>query len=145
MAVVALQLDVGLGQSQLHKGLGLTGFDANAELGIHLAGGNRVEGVGIDARGQPKDNLLPDPSLSGDVIDGQQLFLVVHHKVAHAVIHGKADIFIGLAVGVEVGLFHGEAGLAGGVDLAHGDHVRTHAFLGADGVDPLKAGGLAGV
>ena len=145
MAVEAHQLHMGLPQGVDGDLLGLAGLDGAAELGVHLAGGDGLVGVGVDAGGEAEQHLLPDAPAGGLGLDGLDLLHIVGHEVSDAVLHAVADVLVGLVVAVEVGLAQVIARLEGGVDLAGGHHVDAHALLLHDLIDALEGVGLAGI
>lgn len=54
------QLHMGLAEGEEGDLLGLAGLDGAAEFGIHLAGGDGLVGVGVDAGGQAEQHPLLD-------------------------------------------------------------------------------------
>ena len=118
MTVEAHQLHMGLGQGKHGDFLRLSGLHGRAELTIHLAGGNGLIGMGINARGQAQQHLLLDAPAAGLGLNGLDFLHIVRYKVANMVIHTVHDIPIGLIVAVEVGVGQVIARLQGGVDLA---------------------------
>ena len=145
MAVEAHQLHMGLGQGKHGDLLRLSGLHGRAELTIHLAGGNGLIGMGINARGQAQQHLLPDAPAASLGLNGLDFLHIVRYKVANMVIHTVHNIPIGLIVAVEVGVGQIVARLQGGVDLAGGYHIDAHALLLHDLVDALEGVGLAGI
>ena len=136
---------MGLRQREDGDLLGLSRLDGGAELAVHLAGGDGLVGVGVDARGQAQQHLLPDAPAASFGLNGLDLLHIVRYKVANMVIHTVHNIPIGLIVAVEVGVGQIVARLQGGVDLAGGYHIDAHALLPHDLVDALEGVGLAGI
>ena len=98
MAVVAPQGEIFLRQRQGQKRLGLARFHRHAEFGIHLARLHGGEGMGIDAWGQPKQNRLAQPHLSGDPVQSLQLVHPVHDKAADPQGQTVPKLLIGFAL-----------------------------------------------
>ena len=136
---------MGLRQREDGDLLGLSRLDGGAELAVHLAGGDGLVGVGVDARRQAQQHLLLDAPAASLGLDGLDLLHVVGHEVADVVVHAVDDVLVRLVVAVEVGVGQIVARLQGGVDLAGGYHVDAHALLPHDLVDALEGVGLAGI
>ena len=145
VAVEAHQLHMGLAEGEEGDLLGLAGLDGAAEFGVHLAGGDGLIGVGVDAGGQAEQHPLLNAPPGGLRLNGLDLLHVIRHKIADTVIHTVADVLIGLVVAVEVGLAQVVARPEGGVNFAGGHHVDAHALLPHDLIDALEGVGLAGV
>ena len=145
MGVDAPQVHMRQLQRRSHKVHSLPGLNGDAEFGVHLPGGHRLKGVGVDARGQAQQGLLPDAALPGQAVHRAQLVHIVDDKEARAAVHGEGDVGVGLGVAVEKHLLHGEARLLGQIQLPGGDHIRPQPLLGHDLIEPLAAEGLAGV
>ena len=145
MAVESGHVEMRLSEGQAHEWFRLTGLDGYAELGIHLPGADSVVGVGIDARGDPKQDLLSRIPAARLRLQGQQLLLPVHHEAAHACVHGEGDVLVRFVVPVIIDPLHGKAGGHGRIDLPGGDHVQPQALLLHDPAHLPEGGGLAGV
>ena len=145
MAVEAHQLHMGLRQREDGDLLGLSRLDGGAELAVHLAGGDGLVGVGVDARRQAQQHLLAYTAAAGLGLDGLDLLHIVGHEVADVVVHAVDDVLVRLVVAVEVGVAQVVPRLQRGIDLAGGHHVDAHALLPHDLVDALEGVGLTGV
>ena len=109
---------MGLRQREDGDLLGLSRLDGGAELAVHLAGGDGLVGVGVDARRQAQQHLLLDAPAASLGLNGLDLLHVVGHEVADVVVHAVDDVLVRLVVAVEVGVGQIVARLQGGVDLA---------------------------
>ena len=136
---------MGLRQREDGDLLGLSRLDGGAELAVHLAGGDGLVGVGVDARRQAQQHLLAYTAAAGLCLDGLDLLHVVGHEVADVVVHAVDDVLVRLVVAVEVGVAQVVARLQRGVDLTGGHHIDAHALLPHDLVDALEGVGLAGI
>ena len=145
MTVEAHQLHMGLRQGVQRDLLRLPRLNGGAELAVHLAGGDGLIGVGIDAGCQPQQHPLPDATSGGLRLDGVDLLPVVRHEIAHLAVHGEGDVGAGLVVAVEIGAPQIVPRLQRRIDLAGGHHVDAHVLLLHDLVHPLEAACFAGV
>ena len=85
VAVIAQKLHIFLLQRRLHKLLCLSGFDGNAELGIHLARCHRRIGMRINTRGEAQKHLLTDALRRRDTLDGIKLLNVIGNEIPYPV------------------------------------------------------------
>ena len=130
------------GPHELHR---LAGLHRDAELHVHRPGVHGLIGMGIDARRDAQEDLLPDTARGRFLLQRDQLVAVIHHKAAHALRQRVGDIRVGLAVAVVIDLLRREPRLQCRMDLPHGDAVHAQALLGHDAVHLLETGRLAGI
>ena len=71
-----------------HGRLGQAGRHREAELGVVLAGGHELVGVGLHSRGNPQQDLRPGPGPGGQVVEAVQFVKRVDDDPAHALIQG---------------------------------------------------------
>ena len=90
-------------------------------------------------------DLLANAAATGLGLDGLDLFHIVSHEVANAVVHAVGDVGVSLVVAVEVSAGQVVTGLNGGVHLTGGHHVDAHVLLAHDLIDALEAVGLGGI
>ena len=145
VAMEALQTNILLAQGAQGQFLRLAGHNGGTELAVLTAGVDLFMGVRIDAGRKPQKDPLANALPSRFCIDGIQFIGAVAYKAANAMLNGKADVPVSLAVAVEAGIFHGEASPDSGIQLAGGDHIHTHIFLGHDLIHTLDAQCLAGI
>lgn len=102
VAVEALHLQVLLPQGRRHEPGGLAGLNGHAELAVDPPGVDGLEGVGVNPRGHPEEDPLPDAPGPGGLVQPVQLLEVVHDEAAHPAVQGVGDVLVGLVVAVEV-------------------------------------------
>ena len=78
------------------------GFDGHTELAVDPSGVDGLEGVGVNPRGHPEEDPLPDAPGPGGLVQPVQLLGVVHDEAAHPAVQGVGDVLVGLVVAVEV-------------------------------------------
>ena len=132
-------------QGQLDSGQGFPCLQGKAELAIDLAGADKLVGVGVDARLDPKHHWGGGPFGCRKGVQGPQFGEVVRHDPAHPVLQGHGQLLRRFVAAVEDHLVHGKIRRLCGVQLPGGYHVQPQALLLYHAADSFAAEGLGSV
>ena len=91
--------------------------------------------VRVDAGRQTQQNRLRFPFLSGNAVERKQLVLVINDKGAHPDVQRVSDVRVGLVVAVKIDVRRIKSRLAGRVQLAGRNDIRSHLLRCGDAVD----------
>ena len=139
---------------QVHPGGVDGGFDGgindilvqgDAELGVLLAGDDVVVGVGLDAGGDPVEDLHFLALPGADGLQQGELLKAVNDDAAHTALHRQLQLGGQLVVAVELDALGGEAGGEGAGELTAGDHVHAQPGVLHQPQQGGSAEGLGGV
>ena len=124
---------------------GLAVLDAEAELGIVLAGGDKFVGICVDAGLDPEQYALMDTAGSTDGFQTVDLLKGIDDDGANAAVHSHFQFGDRLVVSVEMQMLGIKACLQGSIQLASGNHVGMDPLRSENGIKEPGAQGLAGV
>ena len=145
MAVQPQQLQVRLGQCQLHKLHGLSRLHGGPELGIHLSGAHGLVGVGVDARRHPQQNGLRNTRPRRRFLQRQQFLPVIRNEAADTGRYAVGNVRVRLAVTVKMDTLRRKTRGQRGIQLPGGHDIHAHALLRHNAVDLLEGRRLAGI
>ena len=103
--------------------------EAEAELGVVLAGAHVLVGVGLDPGGDPHQDLRRALGRRGQALQAVDLVEGVDDDAADTDVQGPLQLGVGLVVAVQHQPLGGHAGDEGDVELAAGGHVEVHPLL----------------
>ena len=139
------ELEVLRRQPAAHGFGGVSGLDGEPELGVQDAGGGVNVGMGVNARGHPKEYVLFLSGVAGQPVQQVQFVEAVHHHPSDRMVQGFNQLLGGLVVAVEIDFVKRDAGADGGGQLAPGHHVEPHPLLLEQPGQRRVDVGLAGV
>ncbi|MNP51276.1 hypothetical protein D3C76_1455820 [compost metagenome] len=111
MGVQPQKHQVGLAGCQFHSAERRTVAQIEAKLGVLLAGGRILMGMGGHTRRYPEEDVNLAAALSGHGIQQLQLHEIIYNKAADSGIQRHVDFPRGFVVPVEVDPLRRESGL----------------------------------
>ena len=144
------EIDGGGGEGPVHGLAGHPGGDREAELGVVMAGGHVLMGLGLDPGGDPEQHLGGGAAGGAQAGGGQgvepvELVETVDHDAAHPGLDGLAQLIDRLVVAVEHQPVGGDPSAETDMELSPAGHVDTETLLvGQAGHGPAEEG-LGGV